>query len=139
MVDVDHFKAYNDTYGHPAGDEVLRALASALQASCRGGSDLVARYGGEEFAVIMPGAAETVARKTADRIVQSVRELEIPHVSSDRGRISVSIGISTLSPDMVGDPSVLLETGDKALYAAKCAGRDTVRAAEFLREISVSA
>jgi len=139
MVDVDHFKAYNDTYGHPAGDEVLRALATALQASCRGGSDLVARYGGEEFAIIMPGAAETVARKTADRIAQSVRELEIPHVSSDRGRITVSIGISTLSPDMVRNPSVLLETGDKALYAAKCAGRDTVRVAEFVRELSVSA
>lgn len=139
MVDVDHFKAYNDTYGHPAGDEVLRALAEALQASCRGGSDLVARYGGEEFAVIMPRASEAVARKTADRISQSVRELEIPHVSSDRGRITVSIGISTLSPGMAGDPSVLLETGDKALYAAKCAGRDTVRVAEFVRELSVSA
>ncbi|MDR7031278.1 sensor domain-containing diguanylate cyclase [Rhizobium rosettiformans] len=139
MVDVDHFKAYNDTYGHPAGDEVLRALAKALQATCRGGVDLVARYGGEEFAVILPGAAETVARKTADRIAQSVRELEIPHVSSDRGRITVSIGISSLGPNVVGDPSVLLETGDKALYAAKCAGRDTVRVAEFLRELSVSA
>ncbi len=139
MVDVDHFKAYNDTYGHPAGDEVLRALASALQASCRGGSDLVARYGGEEFAVIMPGASEAVARNTADRVAQSVRELKIPHVSSGRGRITVSIGISTLSPDMVGDPSVLLEAGDKALYAAKCAGRDTVRVAEFIRELSVSA
>ena len=139
MVDVDHFKAYNDTYGHPAGDEVLRALATALQASCRGGFDLVARYGGEEFAVILPGAAETVAGKTADRIAQSVRELEIPHVSSDRGRITVSIGISTLSPEIVGDLSVLLETGDKALYAAKCAGRDTVRVAEFVRELSVSA
>lgn len=139
MIDVDHFKAYNDTYGHPAGDEVLRALATALQASCRGGFDLVARYGGEEFAVILPGAAETVARKTADRIAQSVRELEIPHVSSDRGRITVSIGISTLSPEIVGDTSVLLETGDKALYAAKCAGRDTVRVAEFVRELSVSA
>lgn len=139
MVDVDHFKAYNDTYGHPAGDEVLRALAKALQASCRGGSDLVARYGGEEFAVIMPGASEAVARKTADRIAVSVRELDIPHAFSDRGRITVSIGISTLSPGMVGDPSVLLETGDKALYAAKCAGRDTVRVAGFVRELSVSA
>lgn len=139
MVDVDHFKAYNDTYGHPAGDQVLQALARALQASCQGGSSLVARYGGEEFAVIIPRAAETVARKTADRMAQSVRELEIPHVSSDRGRITVSIGISTLSPGMVGDPSVLLEMGDKALYAAKCAGRDTVRAAEFVQELSVSA
>jgi diguanylate cyclase (GGDEF)-like protein/PAS domain S-box-containing protein len=139
MVDVDHFKAYNDTYGHPAGDEVLRALAAALQASCRDGDDLVARYGGEEFAMIMPGATETMARVTADRIAQTVRELDISHASSDKGRITVSIGISTLSRSMLGDPSVLLETGDRALYAAKCAGRDTIRAAEFVRELPVSA
>ena len=139
MVDVDHFKTYNDTYGHPAGDEVLRTLAAALQTSCRGGVDLAARYGGEEFAIIMPGAAEKVARKTADRIAQSVRELAIPHASSDKGRITVSIGISTLGHGMAGNPSILLETGDRALYAAKCAGRDTVKAGELVRELSASA
>ncbi|WP_377278979.1 diguanylate cyclase [Rhizobium sp. R86522] len=131
MVDVDHFKAYNDTYGHPAGDEVLRALAKALQTSCRGGSDLVARYGGEEFAVIMPGASEAVARKAAGRIAESIRELDIPHAFSDRGRITVSIGISTIERGSIGDPSGLLEIGDQALYAAKCAGRDTVRTAAY--------
>lgn len=132
MVDVDYFKAYNDTYGHPAGDDVLRTLATALQACCRGGVDLVARYGGEEFAVIMPGAAKTTARKTADRIAQLVRELNIPHALSDKGRITVSIGISTLGHGMPGDSSILLETGDRALYAAKCAGRDTVKADELV-------
>jgi diguanylate cyclase (GGDEF)-like protein len=139
MIDVDHFKAYNDTYGHPAGDDVLRALAKALQASCRGDVDLVARYGGEEFAVIIPRAAETVARNTADRIVQSVRQLNIQHASSDKGRITVSIGVSTLERGAIGDPSGLLEIGDQALYAAKCGGRDTVRTAELVRELSVSA
>ena len=100
---------------------------------------MVARYGGEEFAVIMPGAAEALARKTADRIAHAVRDLNILHASSDKGRITVSIGISTLSPGMVMDPYILLEAGDRALYAAKCAGRDTVSAAELVRELSVSA
>lgn len=80
-----------------------------------------------------------MARKTAERIVQSVRELDIPHVSSDKGRLTVSIGVSTLERGAIGDLSGLLEIGDQALYAAKCAGRDTVKTAELVQELPVSA
>ncbi|THV16796.1 diguanylate cyclase [Rhizobium rhizophilum] len=128
MIDVDHFKAYNDTYGHPAGDEVLREVARVLQQACRTELDLVARYGGEEFAVILPRSSEEEAHAIAGRLAAGVRMLDIPHLSSPKGRVTVSIGIGTLAQNM-SDPQHLLRKCDEALYAAKAAGRDKVRAA----------
>ncbi|MDH4440321.1 MAG: diguanylate cyclase, partial [Rhizobium sp.] len=129
MIDVDHFKSYNDTYGHPAGDEVLRSIAGVLKGACRNEHDLVARYGGEEFAVILPGSTRDVAFDVAARLTAAVRKLDIQHVSSTKGRVTVSIGVaSTL--DGGGDCQQLLRQCDEALYAAKAAGRDSVRTAK---------
>jgi diguanylate cyclase (GGDEF)-like protein/PAS domain S-box-containing protein len=128
MIDVDHFKAYNDTYGHPAGDEVLRQVAGVLRSACRGELDLVARYGGEEFAVILPAASTEVAHDIAVRLAAAVRMLDIPHMSSSKGRVTVSIGLASVTEAM-NDPQQLLKSCDQALYGAKAAGRDKVRAA----------
>lgn len=126
LIDVDHFKAYNDTYGHPAGDEVLRRVSGVLRSGCRGELDLVARYGGEEFAVILSATPEEVAHDVATRLATAVRMLDIPHVASSKGRVTVSIGLAT-STAAVNDPQQLLKCCDEALYAAKAAGRDKVR------------
>lgn len=126
LIDVDHFKAYNDTYGHPAGDEVLRQVAGVLRSACRGELDLVARYGGEEFAVILPATPEEAAHDVASRLGAAVRMLDIPHMASSKGRVTVSIGLATSSA-AVSDPHQLLKCCDEALYAAKAAGRDKVR------------
>lgn len=128
LIDVDHFKSYNDTYGHPAGDEVLRRIANVLHSGCRGDMDLAARYGGEEFAVVLPNCSQDEAHDVAARLANAVRQLEIPHVGSSKGRVTVSIGLSTTDELMMGCQQ-LLKGCDEALYAAKSAGRDRVRAA----------
>jgi diguanylate cyclase (GGDEF)-like protein/PAS domain S-box-containing protein len=131
MIDVDHFKAYNDTYGHPAGDQVLRNVAAALQSASRSESDTIARYGGEEFAVILPDASPDIARATAVRFVEAVRRLEIQHLSSPAGKVTISVGVATSGRDIIMDEGRLLESADAALYQAKCAGRDTFRMAKL--------
>ncbi len=130
MIYVDHFKAYNDTYGHPAGDQVLRDVAAALQSASRSQSDIIARYGGEEFAVILPEAPPEIARVTAVRFVEAVRRLQIRHSSSPEGRVTISVGVATSVSDPLADESWLLKSADEALYQAKCAGRDTFQMAE---------
>lgn len=129
MIDVDYFKAYNDTYGHPAGDEVLRQVAAVLQSGCRIPADIVARYGGEEFAVILPGTSEDAAHAIALRLLAAVRMLEIPHVASPKGRVTMSIGLASMD-HTIGDCHQLLTWCDEALYAAKAAGRDKLRASQ---------
>jgi diguanylate cyclase (GGDEF)-like protein/PAS domain S-box-containing protein len=128
LIDVDYFKAYNDTYGHPAGDEVLRQISGVLRSACRGEFDLVARYGGEEFAIILPATPEEVAHDVATRLATAVRMLDIPHIASTKGRVTVSVGLASLSAT-TDDPQQLLKSCDEALYLAKGAGRDKVRAA----------
>jgi len=128
LIDVDYFKAYNDSYGHPAGDHVLRQISEALRSGCRDELDLVARYGGEEFAVILPATPEEGAYDVATRLATAVRMLDIPHVASTKGRVTVSVGLASLSATM-DDPQQLLKSCDEALYLAKGAGRDKVRAA----------
>ncbi|THV12514.1 diguanylate cyclase [Rhizobium rhizophilum] len=128
LIDVDHFKSYNDTYGHPAGDEVLRRIANVLHSGCRGDMDLAARYGGEEFAVVLPNCSQDEAHDVAARLANAVRQLEIPQVGSSKGRVTVSIGLATTDELMMGCQQ-LLKGCDEALYAAKSAGRDRVRAA----------
>lgn len=126
MIDVDHFKTFNDTYGHPAGDKALQRISAVLQASCRAGLDLVARYGGEEFAVILPGASLEECSAIAERMIVAVRDLHIPHAASPSFEIRVSIGVAEMRDDMVNSRE-LVGRCDQALYEAKAAGRDTVR------------
>lgn len=96
MVDVDHFKAFNDTYGHPEGDACLRDVARALKGACLRPSDLVSRYGGEEFAVLLPHTPAAGAEHLAQRVLAAVARLGIPHVrSSAAAHVTVSVGVGT--------------------------------------------
>jgi diguanylate cyclase (GGDEF)-like protein len=122
-IDVDHFKRINDQYGHPVGDQVLRAIGSAIQVSVRD-EDVPARYGGEEFVVLLRNPAPGVALEIGERIRQSVRELDLSH-SGVLDRVTVSVGVA--AGNTAGEPiSAIVERADRALYAAKRAGRDRV-------------
>ncbi len=127
MIDVDHFKAYNDLYGHPQGDNALCAIAGALERTFARSGDFVARYGGEEFAVVGACAVEGDAVPQADRLRESVRALEIPHEGSPLGRASISVGYAFGRPGE--SPEDLVRRADAALYEAKRAGRDCARRA----------
>jgi diguanylate cyclase (GGDEF)-like protein len=131
MIDVDHFKRYNDHYGHLAGDACLRQVATALRNSVRQGVDMVARYGGEEFAVIMPGADTDTARSVAERMRQSVTGLGAPHAQSDTGSVSVSIGVAASALAGAITAEALIHLADGALYDAKRNGRDRVCESDF--------
>jgi diguanylate cyclase (GGDEF)-like protein len=126
MIDVDHFKKYNDHYGHLAGDACLRQVAIALQGSVRQDLDIVARYGGEEFAVIMPDADLDTARLVAERVRRTVIELAAPHAQSDIGSVSISIGIAASGMSAVMTSENLIHLADGALYDAKRIGRNRV-------------
>lgn len=131
MIDVDAFKPYNDTYGHPAGDRVLVAIVTAISAQLNRGSDILARYGGEEFVVILPACNEAGALRVAERIRAAIAELRIPHTRSDvADHITLSVGASTCQgacSQKAVHEARLLEAADRALYGAKHGGRDTVR------------
>ena len=131
MVDIDHFKKINDTYGHQVGDEVLRHVASLLAGQVRN-VDRVARYGGEEFAALLPETDTPGAHEVAAGIHAQLRALALPHAASQTAPlVTVSIGIGTFGPRSQGwhaeladaDPASLLKAADAALYAAKSAGR----------------
>ncbi|HEY5373012.1 MAG TPA: GGDEF domain-containing protein [Polyangiaceae bacterium] len=126
MIDIDHFKRINDTYGHPAGDDVLRRVADALVRNFLRREDFVARYGGEEFVVVIPDSTLHNAELRAERVLQSISELEI---STDKGKVqvTVSIGLSSLSSGDTGKS--WLARADAALYEAKGSGRNCVRVA----------
>jgi diguanylate cyclase (GGDEF)-like protein len=126
LMDIDHFKGYNDFYGHRGGDECLRMVASAVSRQVRSG-DVFARYGGEEFAVIMPGAAAEVALPVAERMRACVETMAQPHEGAGHGRVvTISMGVASLHPSSVEDIPRLIEMADKFLYAAKKAGRNCV-------------
>ena len=125
IMDVDHFKNYNDTLGHPAGDEVLRKVSSILKKSVRD-NDIVARYGGEEFAIILPGADKEGAFSLAERIRDKVEKTEFyKEEVQPNGKITLSIGIGTFPEDAVTEDD-LISNSDKALYHAKNTGRNKV-------------
>ncbi len=129
LIDVDHFKAYNDHYGHHAGDLCLKRLAAALQACCRRPADMAARYGGEEFALILPDTDLTGARHTAEAARAAVAALGIEHSSCSTGpHISVSIGLAMVDPSRSMTMAQLIVAADGALYRAKEGGRDRVMA-----------
>lgn len=122
-IDVDHFKSVNDAWGHPMGDQVLKAVADCLRQASRG-SDSVARVGGEEFWVLMPHITPETAEQAAQRMVAAVRALRLPGAMADL-RITVSIGVAVAAHGGDG-PEALLHRADAALYRAKQAGRDRV-------------
>jgi diguanylate cyclase (GGDEF)-like protein len=117
-IDIDHFKLYNDTYGHPAGDEVLQAAAATFSSVARE-TDLVARIGGEEFAIVLPETSAVGARALAERIRAQVAALEL------RSPVTVSIGVASLT-NGVSNAAGLVKQGDAALYTAKRRGRNQV-------------
>jgi diguanylate cyclase (GGDEF)-like protein len=119
MIDADHFKAYNDTFGHQAGDQVLVGVAICITDSVRRAGDCAARYGGEEFAVLLPGLSSTEALAVAETI-----RLKVELWSDEPQGTTVSVGIASLRPAAATDWSELLSAADKALYAAKAQGRN---------------
>ncbi len=127
MLDVDHFKAYNDTLGHPAGDECLRQVAQALRSGVLRGSSMLARYGGEEFVALLDDADALAAHAVAERLRSTVIGLAMPHPTSTvAGCVTVSAGCASLVPDVDGDVHTLVAAADVALYKAKQAGRNRV-------------
>ncbi len=124
MCDVDHFKRFNDLYGHQTGDECLRRVARVLtQASDRAG-DTPARYGGEEFAIILPDTSAEGAGIVAEKAREAVIALDIPHAQSSYGQVTISLGVASQIPDETATPEKLIQAADQALYHAKHEGRN---------------
>ena len=125
MFDIDHFKSFNDSYGHLTGDQVLRLVSMSLKQTIKG-QDITARYGGEEFAVVLPNTALRQALTVADHIRRAVMSKELKKKSTGEilGRVTISVGVSMLKPD--DDTHSLIERADACLYAAKRAGRNRV-------------
>jgi diguanylate cyclase (GGDEF)-like protein len=119
MIDADHFKSYNDTYGHQAGDQVLVGIAICISDSVRRAGDCPARYGGEEFAVLLPGLSTIDAFEVAETI-----RLKVGNWSDNPNVTTVSVGVASLTPTAPMDWSILIEAADRALYAAKANGRN---------------
>jgi len=124
MIDIDHFKRFNDTFGHQAGDTLLRELGSFLSQRTRG-QDVACRFGGEEFALILTGASLEAARKRAEILSEEVRQLSAQHAGRVLGKISLSVGVSVF-PGHGADAEELVRSADQALYRAKSEGRDRV-------------
>jgi diguanylate cyclase (GGDEF)-like protein len=126
MIDVDHFKDYNDTYGHQAGDACLQRIAATMTECIQRTVDVVARYGGEEFAVILPNASNDGANVVAERIRAAVEQLHLPVPDGKAGKVTVSLGVATITPVQAGGFNKLIRAADAALYQAKHAGRNRI-------------
>lgn len=127
MIDVDHFKLFNDHYGHPAGDECLRSVAQALQTTLQRPRDLLARYGGEEFACIIPASEADAVTALFEHLRESIVALRIPHESSPTFPfVSISLGFHHAVPNVDTAPGDWIATADEWLYEAKLQGRNRV-------------
>lgn len=127
IIDVDLFKAYNDTYGHEAGNECLRRISAVMHENCRRTTDTAARYGGEEFSVLMPGTTSPGAIQVAESIRREVEALDLEHRASPVApRVTISLGVATIQPKNEEDGNRLVMEADKALYRAKRTGRNRV-------------
>lgn len=127
LIDVDRFKAYNDEYGHPAGDDALRLVAKHLRGSLKRPADMAARYGGEEFAAILPDTDEDGAYLVAEAFRRSLADAKLPHRGSERSFLTASVGVATYTPDNLHRSAAeIIRAADEALYSAKAAGRDRV-------------
>mgnify|MGYP000715764888 CR=1 FL=1 len=124
MIDVDHFKQYNDHYGHLAGDYCLKEISSALKNVFKRSSDFIARFGGEEFVVYSVGLNKDQAIVSANNLLEYMKDLKISHEKSDINHVTLSIGISSTNWDKYSSPTELIEQADMALYHAKNGGRN---------------
>jgi diguanylate cyclase (GGDEF)-like protein len=127
MLDVDHFKRVNDSYGHAGGDAVLRAIGKVLLNRARRGGDLVARVGGEEFAILLPGAAAEKSMQLMEVLREDIARLAVPVSKHDRASVHASIGVTNYIPSAPCDSEAVIAAADKALYRAKRSGRNRVR------------
>ncbi|GGX98105.1 diguanylate cyclase [Massilia dura] len=132
MIDIDHFKPYNDHYGHQQGDGCLIQVSGALQALLQRSVDMLARYGGEEFAAILPDNDAGQALRMAEALHERVLKLAIPHAhaAGPLKQVTVSIGVATLLPGQPASPAALIRAADGALYAAKRQGRNRIMVAQ---------
>ena len=129
IIDIDHFKLFNDNYGHRAGDECLKLVATTIKSLCQRGSDFVARYGGEEFTAVFSPCTLEDAIKQAERLQKAVYDLMIPHqFSPTSDYVTISVGVASSHSEGVDDENSLIEVADKNLYLAKEAGRNQVKA-----------
>ncbi|RDU95434.1 sensor domain-containing diguanylate cyclase [Trinickia dinghuensis] len=126
FVDVDCFKAYNDFYGHQAGDDALAAVAKCIGENIRRPADSAARYGGEEFLVVLPDTSPPGAVAIAENIRTAISNLGIVHAASEYGRVTASIGAAAWTPEIDGDVTEVIRAADRALYDAKATGRNRV-------------
>ena len=127
LIDIDHFKFYNDNYGHSMGDDCLRQIAKAMLNAVKRPADLLARYGGEEFVVVLPDTPLDGAVKVAEAMAQAVRDVNLPHAhSSCADHVTISVGVACIVPTNETTPRELTEAADQALYRAKESGRDRV-------------
>jgi diguanylate cyclase (GGDEF)-like protein len=126
FVDIDRFKAYNDTYGHQAGDEALAAVAKCIGDSIRRPGDTAARYGGEEFVVVLPNTPAAGASFIAEKIRAAICNLSLRHAGSEFGCVTASIGSASWDPESGMDVSDMIQDADRALYRAKAMGRNVV-------------
>lgn len=124
FIDIDHFKEYNDSLGHPQGDQCLVQVAKALRAAASRGFDCVCRYGGEEFAVILPVTGESGAALVAEKLLQAIRDQAIVHPNNVADVVTISVGVGTCRPAPEDDLSWFLQSVDSAMYEAKQAGRN---------------
>jgi diguanylate cyclase (GGDEF)-like protein len=128
LIDIDYFKRYNDHYGHQAGDDCLKTVATTLAHAAERPGEMVARYGGEEFAVVLPVCDLKTATALAEKMRSRIEEIKLPHVGSMIGHVTISCGVATLGDngDGIPDETSLISAADQALYAAKEAGRNRV-------------
>lgn len=135
MLDIDHFKSYNDNYGHQAGDDCLKKVAAVVAGTVKRPADLAARYGGEEFMVVLPDIDIRGAVELGEKLRIAVEVLGVPHAhSSAASVVTISVGAASLVPEHGMDPSHIIKLVDTALYAAKRSGRNRVKAAEEVPE-----
>ena len=135
MCDIDHFKTYNDQYGHQKGDHCLQQITAILEEHTRREGDLAARYGGEEFAIVLPDTTLESAIKNAEKITSAIEKRAIPHDASDISNVvTVSMGVTTIKPDQNVFSATLIAQADKSLYQAKTEGRNRIIASEITCE-----
>jgi len=133
MIDVDHFKLYNDTYGHPEGDACLTRLGETLFGIAAETMGFAGRYGGEEFCLLLPNTASQRAIEIGEMVRTAVRSLALPHATSSHQEVTVSVGVAATHPNAGLQPGDLIEAADAALYAAEHRGRNTVVEHGFVR------
>ena len=127
MIDVDHFKLYNDTYGHPEGDACLTTLSPAKLAGIAADTiGFAGRYGGEEFCLLLPNTGPQRALEIGETVRAAIQGLGLPHITSSHRTVTVSVGVAATLPSNMERPGDLVEAADAALYAAKHRGRNTV-------------